>query len=170
MARWSIPTTSMSRLGILPFVDLESDSRETSSTAKSAKAAEQKLQNDKSADPAALRAAHEAFIAADTKVRDLEEKAVLADPKVNELRRRVDAAQEPLVQMRDKFEQDLEKEPSFATVLDDMQQQQAALDAALADQKKLDAQIASLQGGKPDQLPHGGLRAVNCPAAFKRLL
>src|SRR5207248_729366 len=103
--------------------------------------------DNKTADPAALRSAHEAFVAADNKVRDLEEKAVLADPKVNELRQRVDAAQEPLVQMRDKFEQDLEKEPSFAAVLDDMQQQQKALDAALADQTKLDTQIAALQDG-----------------------
>lgn len=120
--------------------------------ARAAKQAEDKLQADKTADPKALRDAEQAFIAADNKVQEQEEKALTADADVLAGRKRVDAVRDQMRAMRDQFEQDLLKDPTFAPLADDVRQQQEALQAGNDDLRKADAKIAAAQAvvdGKP---------------------
>lgn len=121
------------------------DFQDLVATARAAKANEDKIHADKNADPQAVKAAEDAFIAADNKVQDAEQKALTADPKVVAGRQKVDAAQGKLRDMRDRMEDDLQKDPAFAAAVDDERKQEAALDTVAADQKKLDAQIATIQ-------------------------
>ena len=123
--------------------------------ARAAKANAGKLREDRDADPKAVAAAEEEFVKADNQVQDLEEKTLTADATVMAGRRRVDDAQEVLRNMRDQMEQDVQHDAAFAAELDDLHKRQSALDAVMADQQKLDAQVADLRsaGDRQPQPP-----------------
>ena len=114
--------------------------------ARAAKVNADKLREDRTANPKAVAAADDAFVAVDNKVQDLEEKALTADPKIVDLRKRVDEAQAVLRKMRDQMEQDLLKDPAYAATVDKLHQQQTAFDSTTDDLKKLDVQVADLRG------------------------
>jgi hypothetical protein len=123
--------------------------------ARDAKEKEQKLRADKNANPKDVKEAEDDFIAADNKVQAMEEKALIADAKVVALRKKVDDAQAVVRQMRDKFERDLLTDASFSPAVEELREQQGALDAAAADQKKLDEQIARLEAAEKSPVAAG---------------
>ena len=114
------------------------------SAARSAKSAEEKLRADKSADAEALKLAEQAFLDADNKVRDAEEKALTADAKVAAGRQKADAAQAKLREMRDRMEEELQKDSGFASAVAALRARDTAVEATLTDQKNIDARIAAM--------------------------
>lgn len=115
--------------------------------ARTAEEKERKLRAAPNADPKEVESAHAAYVAADNRVQDLEEKVLKADPKVVAARDAVDKARMILGPMRDEFEQEFQQNPVLASAMADARNAEAALNQALADQKRVDDRVAKHQSG-----------------------
>jgi hypothetical protein len=127
---------------VLDQLAMSHEFQDAVTAARAAKGEEKRLRDSKPADPKAIAAAEAAFITADNKVQDMEEKALTADPTVVSLRQKVDGAQDGLKKLRDQMEQAFADDPANAPVIAELRQKQTAIEASSADLKRLDTQMA----------------------------
>jgi hypothetical protein len=127
---------------VLDQLAMTREFQEAVTAARAAKGEEKRLRDSKPADPKAIAAAEAAFITADNKVQDLEEKALTADGTVLSLRQKVDAAQDALKKLRDQMEQDFSSAPANAAMIEDLRQKQSIAEASNAQIKRVEGLVA----------------------------